>query len=82
MRVLVSRRGPQLAVIVVLVLSACAGGPPPSVPLADRQIAVLQLDAGPIGSAFGPASSWRTAICCVRARGTDGGGPPGARRQD
>jgi streptogramin lyase len=59
-RVLASSRAGWLAVAAVLALSACAGAPtpPPPVPLADRQIAILQVDQGPDWLTTGFGSLW------------------------
>jgi streptogramin lyase len=48
----------RASLVSVLALVACAGAPATSVPLADRQIAVLQLDSGPDWLTTGFDSIW------------------------
>jgi hypothetical protein len=58
-RAVVARRLTCLtSLIAVLALVACAGGRAPSFPLADRQIAVLQVDSGPDWLTAGFGSVW------------------------
>ncbi|HYN69777.1 MAG TPA: hypothetical protein VEX41_06180 [Candidatus Eisenbacteria bacterium] len=47
-----------LAVAGLLMLSACAGGPAPSVPLAERQIALLEMPGDPDWLVAGFGSMW------------------------